>query len=620
MRSANRRVTLAPSLAALLLAASPAPFGQAADFTPAEVSRLTRFQASWGDADVPDEYLDDQRRRDLERAVVEAREAFAGRGVAVARHFLLHTDYKVSNEAYWFVLYALADEAAALELIRALPSPPEVRAGVMARYYGEVAIAIEGMLSAPAIAHSEAVTAELIRVIDARKGSGEPAESAIPLLGLARTEGARAALQRLTRDPSPQARELAVRALGAAAALPPAAGYSGAPGAPPPTDAGTTVVLLGVLDSDPSEEARIRAAEALAKTGGHEAAAALDAALDRDGSPRVVDAIATALEQLGAPPTDPTRCREIVRRGWEPQAQSPCFERWRATVGSADVLAAALEGPGVQRILAIETMLAASDDTARRLVKGQTMPLRPIDDDLRPRLLASLVEVLSAPPGDISSTIVYLAQGALSDIAGGNMALALEHADAIGPLSGRLETSAHLARQDFPAYAAVRRPRQAAVFLAVAALGVLMAIWAAGRRAGMPIAASGLALAGATVVATSARTLPPPPLWLLTAPAIGVLTAGAVAALAALRPAGRARSALAGLGLSAVQIVAATVGAIVICGWTRSGGLFPAGPGGWELLFEPIASGMLAGVWSFLLVLADYGLRRARPASPTAVL
>lgn len=619
--TAGRRLTWRMLLAPFLLAAPPLLLAQSAsDLTAAEISRLAQFQAPWGAVDVPREYLDDERRRDLDRAIAAAREAFAGREVAIARHFLLHTDYKVPNDAYWFVLFATADEEAALELVRALPDPPEVRAGVMARYYGEIAIALEGMLKDPAIAGSEAVTAELIRIIDARRGSGEPAEAAIPLLGLARTDGARAALQRLTRDPSAQARELAVRALGAAAVGSAAGGDPASYTLPPIAESSTLGVLIRVLESDPSEDTRARAAEALAKTGGPEAVAALDAALDRDSSPRVVDAIVTALEGLDAPPTDPDRCREIVRRGWEPSAQQACFERWRVTVGPDQLTAAALEGPGVQRILAIETMVAATNDPARRLMKGQSVPLGPIAEELRPRLLASLAEVLSAPPNEISSTIVYLAQRALSDIAGADMALALEHADAIAPVSARLATSVHLARQDFPAYAAVRRPTQATVFIAVAAIGVLVAIWPRARRAGMPIAASGLALAAATFVATSARTLPPPPLWLLTAPAIGVLTAGAVAALCGLRRADRASSALAGLGLSAVQLVLATVGAIVICGWTRSADLFPAGPGGWELLFEPIASGILAGVWSLLLVLADYGLRRTRRTAPTAVL
>jgi hypothetical protein len=52
-------------------------------------------------------------------------------------------------------------------------------------------------------------------------------------------------------------------------------------------------------------------------------------------------------------------------------------------------------------------------------------------------------------------------------------------------------------------------------------------------------------------------------------------------------------------------VVLATVLAFLVCGLTRSTGLFPIGSEGWELIFDPLSSALFAVVVAAALFLVD---------------
>jgi HEAT repeat protein len=588
---------IAAFIAALLLASAVV----GAQLGPRDLERLPAYGTFWEDTNTNISTLPTIRQREIADATSRARAEFAGRGVEIAQHFLTHTDHQVRNEAYWFVLGALADVQAATVLIRALPEPPPAVAGVLARDQAEVGIAIETMLTSPAIAENQTVTNELVKAIEVRTPRSGPPHHAVELLGKCRTPFARAVLQRLLADPSPQIRALAAQALG--------------PGSMVTTGQEVSLeALIRVLEQDPDLEARVAAAGALGRLKNEQGIAALSRASDRERAPRVVDAILTALQQAEAPITDPHRCRAAIERAWEPQPARFCFERWRASVDREALVEAATNAPPVLRILAIEALI--EPPVQRQIVSRSVSGPPPMDPQLRSRLLTSLRELLSTPRSELGPIMPHLAQEALWEVSGYDVPTALEYADAISPLSARFAASERLASHDAAAYARIRRPDQIGVALAVAVAGLALALLPAARPTAFCVTLSAVIWALWIARAMSVRDLPPPPIWLMffTVPAVSLLTgAGIVSVSTWLRQQWMVS------GLKAFAFVAATVlgagfVALIIAGWARSVPLFPSSNSGWDTMFEPIAAGLLAMVWAaFLVATISIARRVARP-------
>lgn len=105
------------------------------------------------------------------------------------------------------------------------------------------------------------------------------------------------------------------------------------------------------------------------------------------------------------------------------------------------------------------------------------------------------------------------------------------------------------------------------------------------------------------------RELPPPPLYFLTVSFIAFASGGAVSAALLLLPQvmGSWRR-LRELGRAAAAVFGAMFVAFGVCAWTRSQELFPIGGEGWELLFDPLGSAVLAGGAAFLLSVLDVAI------------
>jgi hypothetical protein len=120
------------------------------------------------------------------------------------------------------------------------------------------------------------------------------------------------------------------------------------------------------------------------------------------------------------------------------------------------------------------------------------------------------------------------------------------------------------------------------------------------RRAGVLGVAAMAAWAVWSLFLSQVRELPPPPLHFLTLSSIAFAAAGSVSAgitlLASALPAW-ARPLLAG--------AAAGVLGFVLCAWSRWTHRFPIGGEGWELIFEPVGSGVLAAMAATVLVLGE---------------
>jgi len=168
------------------------------------------------------------------------------------------------------------------------------------------------------------------------------------------------------------------------------------------------------------------------------------------------------------------------------------------------------------------------------------------------------------------------------------------------------------------AYVDYRRPRQAVTAAALAlALCVLFAAAPARRPAAILVGAT-LAWVLATLAATTVRELPPPPLQFLTTTAIACFSAGVVVAGLAFRARRRAPGTKTRTFLRAVAAVVLASGlAFLVCGLTRSNGFFPIGSVGWELIFDPLTSALLAAVVAAALALLD-GLVLRRIAAVTS--
>ncbi|MGH7370568.1 MAG: HEAT repeat domain-containing protein [Candidatus Methylomirabilales bacterium] len=594
---------------------------------------------------------DNVRLQRTPEAIEEARREFAGRGRDVAEHFLRHGDYPPSGGAYAFVLQALGDVEATIILIRALPEPPKLESGVTAKYgmgrdEGEINYVIEAVLENDHVKTDPRVISavvDAVAVAKARpKGIGLGAAGrAVSLLGKCRGPGAIRALQDFAKDPESSIRSLAIQALGQMDVTPEEAGKM---------QTVTIETLARTLQSDVEADARLQAATSLANLGSAEGIEPLQSALNVEKNPRVVDAIVTALERLNAPVVDPEACRRIVERCWEPALCFPLFERWRASAAREAVIGAATTGPPTLRALALYSLVRVSAPPREQFLVPLKVPAPPIDRpapgsriianrpipvesptppvelDLatRDRLLISTVEVLShavsffPKAGAISHGTAQITRDALWEIAGRQVSVALRYTDRIEPpygrytSTGRYAASHDLYSKDPAGYLAYRRPRQflAALLIALPFTIFLLHRWT--RRSAVLLTVGILGWGTWSLFMKVVRELPPPPLHFLTIACIAFLAAGSVSALLVFlsRMGTRFSWLRDGLGRGGLAVVGAGGLAFAVCAWSRWNHLFPIGGEGWELIFDPLGSAILAVGAATLLSLLDMLIHR----------
>jgi HEAT repeat protein len=619
------RLTTIP-LAALLAWIGAAPAAAAPDLPPQDVERLRGYGPHWGLAGAT-----------AQSALAEAGRDFAGRAAAVADHFLKHPDSPAPNTAYFFVLRAVGDRRAALVLIQALSDPPKAESGKWNRDPSEVRIAAEAVLGNEDVRGDPEVVAALVStaVRSRARPYGGDAASAVLLLGKCRGLEARVALEGFTMDADPAVRSAAAQALGELGAARPAAGSS-----PAPADS-----LGRVLLSDRSVEARLQAAFSLAGLESPEAIDRLREAIQSERDPRVVDAIVAALGRLHSLPAEPQVCRLLAGRCWEASSARPLFLCWHSSASREEVLEAASAGPPVLRALALGSLApppSASPELVGYRMRVASAPPPPgpggasrpsaalltappqpavspppsFEPATRDRLLRSAVEVLShevvaLPKEDaIAYTTAQAARDAFWEISGRDIGVALRYADTIRPAathytgSGRYGASDDLWRRDPRGYVAYRRPRQLLALVPLILPALVLAGIRRTRRGGIFCLAALLMWGTWTQFQETVRELPPPPLKYLTVSGIAFLAAGAVSALATMVPRTSLRQRpLRALAKALAASVAAGAAALVVCGWTRSSHYFPVGGEGWELLFDPVASALLAAAGTFVLAL-----------------
>ncbi len=413
------------------LAFQPAMIAQ--ELSAAELQRAAPFYRYWGLVDAPDGGR-------LDAATREAQQEFAGRGPALARHFLHHVQASPSNTAFFFLFRAAGDVETAQMLMHALMDPPMLQGLVVGRDPGELGIAIEAVLGNEAVRTNPSVVAALddtIRRARAQPGGGRVAQTAVGLLGKCGTPEAARLLEALASDPDRAIRAAAVEALG----------HSGS--------ASVGQTLARSLASDSDAEARARAASAMAQSRPADAAASLQAALERETNPQVVDATVAALVRLKALPQNPSACLQAAGRCWDAFVAKPLFDCWSATATRDDLIQQATSGSWMMRALALHSLKDGSFEQATRV-----------------RLLQSSVEILSRnfsglpAPNSVSDSIARLTRDAFWDISGRQMPVAIAFADQITPISGhymsagRFGESYDLASKDRRGYAAWRRPQQ----------------------------------------------------------------------------------------------------------------------------------------------------------------
>lgn len=235
------------------------------------------------------------------------------------------------------------------------------------------------------------------------------------------------------------------------------------------------------------------------------------------------------------------------------------------------------------------------------------------------RLLSSAVEILSAEEipfpkkgREISYGTAQMTRDALWKISGRKMEVALSYADRITPAfpsprtSARYVASYDLYSKDSAGYLDYRRPRQFRAALALALPLALLLIPRPTRRPAIPLLLAVLAWGIWSLSLKGLRELPPPPLHYLTLTFLAFLAAGFVVFLAALSRRWRiSQGPLREMGVGALSAPAAAVLAFFVCGWSRWYGYFPIGGEGWELIFDPIASAVVASVAALPLALVE---------------
>ncbi|MBI4736328.1 MAG: HEAT repeat domain-containing protein [candidate division NC10 bacterium] len=645
----------------ILLASSGA---EAATLSAADLERLASFERHEGLRGVPD-WARAKKEGEVQPAYAEVRKDFGGRGPEIAERFLKHTDLPPRNDAYFFVMEAVADVETAVTLIRALADPPKVESGpvikvgnrswIMERDPGEILVAIEATLVNERVGSDPRVVSALVETVAALrakpKGIGlGTAGAAVSLLGKCRGPEAIQALQRFAADAEPSIRALAVQALGGMAA-------SGEP--EKAIKASTVATLARTLRSDPDHRARLEAATSLGKLDPPEGIQPLRDALAQEKHPEVVDAIVVALQKLRAPITEPEACRDIAGRCWGVQAAAPLFACWRSSATREAILAAATTGPPMLRALALHALVEAAlvrrtrspmplirapsppppppglgGPQGRRSISNLPIPVEqelpppivPFDDATRDRLLVASVELLSkevtAFPDKrdaVSYSTAQVARDAFWEISGRYMPVALWYADRIRPVysryasSGRYAASSDLSRKDQAGYIAYRRPRQALAAVLLALPCFLLLIPEKTRRAGGLLSVAILGWGIWSLFMTGVRELPPPPLFFFTLSFSAFLAAGVATAGAGILPWERIRwGPLRGVSRVGLSAVGAGGLAFLACGWSRWNSLFPIGGEGWELIFDPLGSAIVAVVVAAVLSFLDILVTRIR--------
>jgi hypothetical protein len=574
-------LSVSSAIAILLLQAAPASL---------DLQRLEKYSNAWADS-VAGSRLEEQARLD-----------FGGRGVEIANHFLIHTGPRPRNDAFFFVLRAVGDPDTALALIRALPRPPTHESGILDRHFGEIAAAIEAVLTNEATRRDPRIVAALAQSISTARnkpsGSGRhEALEGVRLIGMCRGAEAARVLARFATDPDPEIRTAAASALGQ---LEPATAAAAADPGSPAQD------LLRLLVTDSSPSARRQAADSLGAVEGAAIDAGLRAALDEERDPRVVDGIVQALRRRGTPVDDPGQCRDLIGRTWEAAVAQQMLDCWlRQGISREELVQAALEGPATQRAVALFTLtMPVPLASARSLVVDRSVQTRLFEPPLRDRLLEAAVWVLSQGEA-ISASTRDTAERALWNLSGRSMDRATAYADRVTPNTARFRASAALARADARAYDATRRPHQAVIALTIAlAFGLLIVRRSPLRRPALLLTMSAAGWALWTFQASGVRDLPPPPLQLLSVAALAFFSAGTATGAAALIPR-RAQNLSSMIIRFVLALITAAGVAGVICFATRSARLFPSDLEGWELIFDPLGAAILAAAAAAILMAID---------------
>lgn len=228
------------------------------------------------------------------------------------------------------------------------------------------------------------------------------------------------------------------------------------------------------------------------------------------------------------------------------------------------------------------------------------------DRPTQERLLDAAVWVLSQQDA-ISGSARDVAEQALWNLSGRDMQTSLEYVDRVRPVSARFHASSAMGRTSTTAYNAIRRWQQSAIASVVAlAFALVGAVRASVRRPATLMAISAIGLAAWSWQASGVRDLPPPPLQLITVAAIGFLSAGAMTAAAALVPNPSAAGRLFGAVRVTATVIAAGVMGLIVCAVTRIAKLFPSDQGGWETIFDPLGSAVLAIPVATLLIVVDH--------------
>ena len=315
------------------------------------------------------------------------------------------------------------------------------------------------------------------------------------------------------------------------------------------------------------------------------------------------------------PGDDADACRRILDEASVLTAAKPCFARWVRTADREGLLEAAITGGPALRVLALEHLL---DPPTASIVAFPRTPSPAASSRLttqeRQRLLTSIAEVLSLPPGRSSAEVTWQAARMLLDVADGDMEMALRYADAVPTRQERYAASAQLSQQDSAAYARTRRPPRAWLAFAVVLAGAVLARARRARIMGVALALSGAAWMVTTWMTTSPRELPPLPLAPLTVTALAFLTGGLVVGASSVLSSTAVQSTGRLVAVTFAQVIGAAGASLMVTAWTRAARVFPLSPEGWNLVYEPIGAMLLAGLWA-LLLLALLGV--ARRLTPT---
>ena len=612
----------------------------------ADLDRLKTYDNFWGR--LQGQKWGNTADPELEKALKEIQKSFGGRASEIANHFLKHVDPAVSNDSIFLVLTVVGDVEAALILIRAMNHPPKVESGAeirkgvyLERYVGEIEMAIEATLTNDGVRKDPRVVSALVETVaGARTPHGENGNGsrAIRLLGLCQNPHAIEALEEFASDPEASIRAAATEALGKA-------GTSSTPGEKPKRS--TIGTLVQTLQQDSDRQTRLQTVRSLATLGDSEGIKTLRNTVIEEKDPMVVDEIVKALEEVKSPIEDPKTCYDIMGRCWEAGACGRLFQRWQVSASREEVIKSALEGPPPTKALAINFLTAASERSEYQslflphvappipppvlpngslakiqIVPRPSAPTRPqqptplFEPAMRQPLLTSAVaalsnDVTSFPKrgNEISYITALMLMDGLWELAERKMDVALKAADQI-KLShgrytgaGRYGVSHHLHLKDKVAYVTYRKPRQLAYGFSLALPILPLLLFRRSRRSSALFVTSILLWGIWTLSTKSIREFPPYPLSFLTTSLIAFTSCGVVTAILALLPENPFTSRLLRrIARVPLAVMGSGATAFFVCAWSRSRGYFPIGSEGWDLIFEPLGSSILAGAGALLLV------------------